>query len=140
MAGPRGGFASSGSVLGSRQQGIGPTCRRQTKWTEETMLARLGLIAAVTLSMLLPVAEPAAAQKQGGTLRIYHRDNPPSASLHEEATISTVMPFMARVQQPRAVRPDQAAEQPRDDRARPGRRAGLGRQQDQADLQAAPRA
>ena len=38
---------------------------------------------------------PAVAQKQGGTLRIYHRDNPPSASIHEEATISTVMPFMA---------------------------------------------
>jgi peptide/nickel transport system substrate-binding protein len=37
---------------------------------------------------------PALAQKQGGTLRIYHRDNLPSASIHEEATISTVQPFM----------------------------------------------
>jgi peptide/nickel transport system substrate-binding protein len=62
---------------------------------EETMLARLGLMATVTLSMLLPAAEPAAAQKQGGTLRIYHRDNPPSASLHEESTISAIQPFMA---------------------------------------------
>jgi hypothetical protein len=26
---------------------------------------------------------------------IYHRDNLPSASIHEEATISTVMPFMS---------------------------------------------
>ena len=59
------------------------------------MLARLGLIAAATLSMLLPVAEPAAAQKQGGTLRIYHRDNPPSASVHEESTVSVIQPFMA---------------------------------------------
>jgi peptide/nickel transport system substrate-binding protein len=41
------------------------------------------------------LALPALAQKQGGTLRIYHRDNPPSASIHEEATISTVMPFMS---------------------------------------------
>jgi peptide/nickel transport system substrate-binding protein len=41
------------------------------------------------------VALPALAQKQGGTLRIYHRDNLPSASIHEEATISTVQPFMA---------------------------------------------
>ena len=41
------------------------------------------------------VMTPALAQKQGGTLRIYHRDNPPSASIHEEATISTVQPFMA---------------------------------------------
>ncbi|MBN8930239.1 MAG: ABC transporter substrate-binding protein [Rhodospirillales bacterium] len=28
-------------------------------------------------------------------LRVTHRDNPPSASIHEEATISTDMPFMA---------------------------------------------
>ena len=40
------------------------------------------------------LALPALAQKQGGTLRIYHRDNLPSASIHEEATISTVQPFM----------------------------------------------
>ena len=26
---------------------------------------------------------------------MYHRDNPPSASIHEEATTSTVVPFMA---------------------------------------------
>ena len=37
---------------------------------------------------------PAAAQKQGGILRTYIWDNPPSASIHEEATISTVFPFM----------------------------------------------
>ena len=43
----------------------------------------------------LMAAPPAFAQKQGGTLRISHRDNPPSASIHEEATISTVMPFMS---------------------------------------------
>src|SRR3954465_11212346 len=39
-------------------------------------------------------AGPAAAQKQGGTLRIYHRDNPPSASILEEATVAGEMPFM----------------------------------------------
>jgi peptide/nickel transport system substrate-binding protein len=38
---------------------------------------------------------PALAEKQGGTLRVYHRDNLPSGSIHEEATISTVQPFMA---------------------------------------------
>ena len=37
----------------------------------------------------------ALAQKSGGVLRIYHRDNPPSASIHEEATNSTVVPFMS---------------------------------------------
>jgi peptide/nickel transport system substrate-binding protein len=45
----------------------------------------LGLAAAIV---------PALAQKQGGTLRVYQRENPPSASIHEEATISTAFPFM----------------------------------------------
>ena len=40
-------------------------------------------------------ALPASAQKAGGVLRAYHRENPPSASIHEEATISTAQPFMA---------------------------------------------
>ena len=37
----------------------------------------------------------ALAQKSGGTFKVYHRDNPASASIHEEATISTVFPFMS---------------------------------------------
>ena len=37
----------------------------------------------------------ALAQKSGGVLKMYHRDNPPSASPHEEATNSTVIPFMS---------------------------------------------
>src|SRR5260370_16049283 len=44
---------------------------------------------------LLLVASRASAQKPGGTLRMYLWDNPPSASILEEATVSTVMPFMA---------------------------------------------
>jgi peptide/nickel transport system substrate-binding protein len=40
------------------------------------------------------VAMPALAQKSGGTLRALHRDSPASASIHEEATISTIMPYM----------------------------------------------
>jgi peptide/nickel transport system substrate-binding protein len=55
------------------------------------MRSRLGL----ALALLLAVMGPATAQKQGGTLRVTHRDNPPSASILEEATISTLMPFMA---------------------------------------------
>jgi peptide/nickel transport system substrate-binding protein len=39
-------------------------------------------------------AGPALAQKQGGVLTMYHRDSPASASVHEEATFSTVVPFM----------------------------------------------
>jgi peptide/nickel transport system substrate-binding protein len=54
-------------------------------------LARI-VAAAATLACIVGTAH---AQKAGGTLRVYHRDNPPTASLHEESTISTVMPFMA---------------------------------------------
>jgi peptide/nickel transport system substrate-binding protein len=47
------------------------------------------------VAALMTAASPAFAQKQGGTLRISHRDNPPSASILEEATISVNQPFMA---------------------------------------------
>jgi peptide/nickel transport system substrate-binding protein len=47
------------------------------------------------LGIALLAATPAAAQKRGGTLRLYHNDNPPSTSLHEEATIASVTPFAA---------------------------------------------
>jgi peptide/nickel transport system substrate-binding protein len=39
-------------------------------------------------------AGPALAQKSGGVLKVYHRGTPPSGSIHEEATNSTVMPYM----------------------------------------------
>ena len=44
-------------------------------------------------AVLLPTA--VVAQKAGGTIKIVHRDSPPSASIHEEATNSTIVPFMA---------------------------------------------
>lgn len=47
------------------------------------------------LCIALIAASPAAAQKKGGTLRLYHNDNPPSASLLEESTIASVTPFSA---------------------------------------------
>jgi peptide/nickel transport system substrate-binding protein len=47
------------------------------------------------LAIVLSAASPASAQKKGGTLRLYHNDNPPSTSLLEEATIASVMPFAA---------------------------------------------
>jgi peptide/nickel transport system substrate-binding protein len=49
-----------------------------------------GLVAALMCSSGM-----ALAQKSGGVLKMYHRDNPPSASIHEEATNSTVVPFMS---------------------------------------------
>lgn len=48
----------------------------------------------MTLAFIVAIAQPGRAQKHGGTPRIYHRDNLPSASIHEEATISTVAAFM----------------------------------------------
>ena len=35
------------------------------------------------------------AQKHGGVLKIQHMDTPPSASIHEESTVSVAVPFMA---------------------------------------------
>ena len=57
--------------------------------------AMMDLRTALTAVPLLLLASGAFAQKQGGVLRVYHNDNPPTASLHEEVTISTLMPFMA---------------------------------------------
>jgi peptide/nickel transport system substrate-binding protein len=43
---------------------------------------------------LLLVSGTVSAQKQGGTLRVYHRDSPASMSIYEETTLSTSMPMM----------------------------------------------
>ena len=95
------------------------------------------LIAVALVAAVLAGVTTAAAQKQGGTLRIYHRDNPPSASPARGGHRLGHAAVHGRVQQSRAVRPDQAAEQPRDHRAGARRELGLGREQDQAHLQAA---
>src|SRR5277367_6146989 len=50
---------------------------------------------AAIFCVALLTATPVAAQKRGGTLRLYHNDNPPSTSLLEESTIASVMPFAA---------------------------------------------
>jgi ABC-type transport system substrate-binding protein len=53
----------------------------------------LGAIAAIA-ALLLVDTGAALAQKSGGILRLPHRDNPPSASILEEATISVTIPYM----------------------------------------------
>jgi peptide/nickel transport system substrate-binding protein len=55
--------------------------------------SRVALIALPLVGLL--IAMPAVAQKRGGTLRLYHNDNPPSTSLLEESTIASVTPFAA---------------------------------------------
>jgi peptide/nickel transport system substrate-binding protein len=52
----------------------------------------LGVVALVMLA--LPDPTLAAEPKSGGILRVYHRDSPGSASIHEGATYSINVPFM----------------------------------------------
>src|SRR5437879_13579096 len=53
----------------------------------------LTLSLTICAALGLPMG-PAAAQQTGGILKFFHRDSPASASIHEEATISSVAPFM----------------------------------------------
>src|SRR3954468_20821114 len=50
-------------------------------------------VAAFLLALF--ITAPAVAQKSGGTLRLYHNDTPPSASLLEKSTIASGTPFAA---------------------------------------------
>ena len=59
------------------------------------MYARILAVAAAIAVLLALDVGSAWAQKSGGTLRIPHRDNPPSASPHEESTISVTIPYMS---------------------------------------------
>jgi len=52
------------------------------------------LLGVIPLALAM-LAGPAHAQKHGGTLLLPHIDSPPSPSLHEEVTASTVIPFMS---------------------------------------------
>jgi peptide/nickel transport system substrate-binding protein len=58
-----------------------------------TMFRRLtaGVAATIVLGAL---AAPALAQKSGGILRINHRDSPATMSIHEEGSVSVIMPMM----------------------------------------------
>ena len=48
--------------------------------------------AAIAAAFAIPLQ--AYAEQAGGTMRVYHRGTPPSGSIHEEATSSTVMPYL----------------------------------------------
>src|SRR5258708_39873459 len=51
---------------------------------------------AASVALLAGLAGPdmARAQKQGGMLRVCHRDSPASMSIHEEGTVGVIMPMM----------------------------------------------
>ena len=53
-----------------------------------------GIVALSVALVALSAAHAALAQKQGGTLRVYHRDSPASMSIHEEGTVGVIMPMM----------------------------------------------
>src|SRR5438874_9439112 len=57
-------------------------------------LAVAVLCVLVSFVLAIPGVSRAGEAKQGGILRVYHRDSPASASIHEEATYSTNIPFM----------------------------------------------
>ena len=57
-------------------------------WAFRTFAALSGL------GIALAAPNMASAQKQGGTLRVYHRDSPASMSIHEEGTVGVMMPMM----------------------------------------------
>jgi peptide/nickel transport system substrate-binding protein len=61
---------------------------------EEVSLMTLLYRATTALMALVFISCAALAQKQGGTLRVYHRDSPASMSIYEETTLSTSMPMM----------------------------------------------
>ena len=72
--------------------------------------------------LLAAITAPALAQKHGGTLRFPLRENPSSASLHEESSITAMQPFMAvfnnlvmydqqqEMARPETIKPDLATE------------------------------
>src|SRR5580704_6638058 len=67
--------------------------RRDTE--RHRMRCRKRILTGAMLASLPLLASTAAnAQKQGGTLRIFHRDSPANMSIHEEGTISVVAPMM----------------------------------------------
>src|SRR5215470_15563521 len=58
------------------------------------MKARQAFAMAAGLLLGMAIASAAVAQKQGGVLRVFHRDSPASMSILEEGSISAIMPMM----------------------------------------------
>src|SRR4030081_3788868 len=56
------------------------------------MAAAVGLVLAIAIA--IGAGDTALAQKQGGILKIYHRDSPASMSIHEEGSYSVMTPMM----------------------------------------------
>src|SRR5215212_6644368 len=61
----------------------------------DNMKIRTGWFIPAAVAGALLATGSAWAQKSGGILKIQHMDTPPSASIHEEATVSVAVPFMS---------------------------------------------
>src|SRR5215471_11189995 len=59
------------------------------------MFTRLSALVVVIFAFVAPATAEAGGPKHGGILKIYHRETPPSLSIHEEATFSVNVPAMA---------------------------------------------
>jgi peptide/nickel transport system substrate-binding protein len=71
------------------------SARAEAEMFRERNMRSVTAFAAAILSLLVICGIARADEaKQGGILRIYHRDSPGSASIHEEATYSVNVPFM----------------------------------------------
>ncbi|MGA8004268.1 MAG: ABC transporter substrate-binding protein, partial [Pseudolabrys sp.] len=57
-------------------------------------MVRFFIFAAAIFAAASTGSAHAAEPKHGGILRIYHRETPPSLSIHEEATFSVNVPAM----------------------------------------------
>jgi peptide/nickel transport system substrate-binding protein len=58
------------------------------------MTAKLSALTAAAMAIVAATTAQAAEPKHGGILHIYHRETPPSLSIHEEATFSVNVPAM----------------------------------------------
>ncbi len=97
------------------------------------------LAATAALSLLAFSTNAYAGEpKQGGILRIYHRDSPANASILEGATYSVNVPFMGVFNNLVIYDQHMAQNSPDTHQARAGRELVLEQRQQEADLQAAP--
>jgi peptide/nickel transport system substrate-binding protein len=61
---------------------------------EDSMAMKLVALAATILATLTLSTAQSAEPKHGGVVKFYHRETPPSMSIHEEATFSVNIPAM----------------------------------------------
>src|SRR5262252_9137351 len=58
------------------------------------MFTRLSALVVVIFAFVAPATAEAGEPKHGGILKVYHRETPPSLSIHEEATFTVNVPAM----------------------------------------------